>query len=167
MLRTFSWVSSKLIYPKVNPANTPERRTRIGMRHPKTIFLVSESSSRLAYVWRTWPASVTEVGTAGKTEVMTEGRKSDRTALLLTKRRPRPVETLITIRMHERINSQPQPEAGWAQGGDYHKRKVFPMCQISGGGHPTNNVQPLTRIKDLSTRHRCTIWKCQLTLTRG
>ena len=48
MLNTFNWVSSKLMYPKVNPANTPERITRIGMRHPKTIFLVWESSSRLA-----------------------------------------------------------------------------------------------------------------------
>jgi len=104
ILRTFNWVSSKLMYPKVSPANTPERMTRTGMRHPKTIFLVSESSSRLAYVWRTWLVSVSEAG-VGKMEVMTEGRKSDRTALLLTKRRPRPVETLITIRMSERNDS--------------------------------------------------------------
>ena len=128
MLRTFNWVSSKLMYPNVSPANTPERMTRIGMRHPKTIFLVSESSSRLAYVWWPWLTSAMEAGAAGKMEVMKEGRKSDRTALLLTKRRPRPVETLITIRMSERINRQ-QPDIGWAQrGGDYHKRKVFPMC---------------------------------------
>jgi len=50
MLNTFNWVSSKLMYPKVNPANTPERMTRTGMRHPKMIFSVLERppSSRLA-----------------------------------------------------------------------------------------------------------------------
>ena len=92
------------------------------------IFLVSEISPRLAYVWLPWLTSVVRSGAVGKTEVMTEGRKSDMKALLLTKRRPRPVETLITIRVSERINRQ-QPDIGWAQrGGDYHKRKVFPMC---------------------------------------
>ena len=48
MLNTFGWVSPKLMYPKANPANTPERMTRTGMRHPKMIFWVSGSSSRLA-----------------------------------------------------------------------------------------------------------------------
>jgi hypothetical protein len=48
MLNTFNWVSSKLMYPKVNPANTPERATRTGVRRPKTIFFVSEISSRFA-----------------------------------------------------------------------------------------------------------------------
>jgi len=113
------------------------------MRHPKMIFLVSESSSRLAYVWLPWLKSAIEAGAAGKMEVTTEGRKSDRTALLLTKRRPRPVETLITIRMSERINRQ-QPDIGWAQrGGDYHKRKVVPMCRDSGGDQIFNEPRPI------------------------
>ena len=37
MLNTFNWVSSKLVYPKVNPADTPNRMTRASMRHPKMI----------------------------------------------------------------------------------------------------------------------------------
>ena len=52
MLNTVNWVSSKLMYPKVNPANTPDRMTRMGMRHPKMIFFVSESSSRFVKLWR-------------------------------------------------------------------------------------------------------------------
>ena len=55
------------------------------MRRPKTIFLVSENSSRLAYVRRTWLVSVLEAGAAGTMEVMTE-RKPDGAALLLIKR---------------------------------------------------------------------------------
>ena len=47
MLSTFNWVSSKLMYPNVSPANTLERTTRTGVRHPCVIFFVSESSSRL------------------------------------------------------------------------------------------------------------------------
>jgi hypothetical protein len=41
ILSTFNWVSSKLMYPKVSPAKTPERMTRTGMRHPYMIFFVS------------------------------------------------------------------------------------------------------------------------------
>ena len=69
--------------------------------------------------------AMTDVGDGGSAAgkmAMTEGRKSDRTALLLTQEKLRPVETLIAIRMSERINKQ-QPDIGWAQrGGDYHKR---------------------------------------------
>lgn len=99
MLNTFNWVSSKLMYPKVNPANTPERMTRTGMRHPKMIFFVSESSSRFAKEWR--PAYVTwvsEACTVVKREVGIEEKKRDKVAILATRRRPRPADTAITIR---------------------------------------------------------------------
>jgi len=129
MLRTFNWVSSKLMYPKVSPANTPERITRTGIRHPKTIFLVSESSSRLAYVWPPWVLSATEAGSAGKMEVMNEGKKSDRTALLLTKRRPRPVETLITIRVSERINRRQPTSTGRSVVVTTIKGRFFPCAE--------------------------------------
>jgi hypothetical protein len=41
ILRTFNCVSSKLIYPRVKPANTPERITRTGMRQAKTMNFTS------------------------------------------------------------------------------------------------------------------------------
>ena len=95
---------------KVSPANTPERTTKTGMRHPRSIFLASESSSCLAYVWRPWLTLVMGAGVAGKIRVA-EGRKSHGMALLLTKRRSRLVEIVMTIRMRERIGSQ-QPVVG-------------------------------------------------------
>ena len=45
MLSTCNWVPSRLMYPNADPANTPERMTRTGTRHPWTIFFVSKSSS--------------------------------------------------------------------------------------------------------------------------
>ena len=82
ILRTSNWVSSKLIYPKGSPTNTQERMARPGMRHSKTIILVSESSPRLAGVRRTRPGSVMDATAVRKMEVEIEGMKSD-TALML------------------------------------------------------------------------------------
>lgn len=48
MLSTVSWVSSRLMYPNVRPANTPEERTRMGMRTAKAIDLESCGSNSLA-----------------------------------------------------------------------------------------------------------------------
>jgi hypothetical protein len=44
-------------------------------------------------------------GVAGKTEVRIEGRKSDKAALLLSERRPRPVETPVNVEGNE-VNSR-------------------------------------------------------------
>ena len=71
--------------------------TRTGIRHPKTTFLVSESSSRFAKVWPAWLASVV----VGKIEDRMGRKESDKATKLLTKRRPIPVETAITIRVSE------------------------------------------------------------------
>lgn len=40
ILNTLSCVKSKLIYPRVNPAKRPDSRTKMGMRHAKTMSLV-------------------------------------------------------------------------------------------------------------------------------
>ena|ERR1700730_6982887 len=40
-LSTLSWVTSKLMYPRVRPANTPERSTRTGTRHAKAMNFAS------------------------------------------------------------------------------------------------------------------------------
>ena len=66
MLRTWSCVSSKLMYPSVRPAKRPDSRTRTGMRHAKTMNLASCGSDSLftnewtcsAAVWREKPVSL-------------------------------------------------------------------------------------------------------------
>jgi hypothetical protein len=53
-------------------------------------------------------ADVSGGGVAGKTEVRIEGRKSDKAALLLTERRPRPVETPVNVEGSE-VNQKNSP----------------------------------------------------------